>query len=95
MTWSSISRKMAALSPLDPGVGEALEPGVAEATVGEAVGTVEEVGDGELDGDEPPQAARPSRSGDEEGRRRHGGSSPAFWHGVPGWRFLNLPAPCP
>jgi hypothetical protein len=53
---------MAAPSLLDPGVGEALGPGVAEVSVGDAVGTEEGVGEsaGE-DGDVPPQAASTSR----------------------------------
>jgi hypothetical protein len=49
--------KMAAPSLLDPGVGEALGLGVAEAAAGEAVG----IGDGEVDGDAPPQATSTSR----------------------------------
>jgi hypothetical protein len=48
---------MAAPSLLDPGVGEALGPGVAEVSVGDAVGTEEGVGDDELEGATPPQAA--------------------------------------
>jgi hypothetical protein len=52
---------MAAMSSLDAGVGEALERGAGEAAAGEAVGAEEEVGDGELDGVEPPQAAITTR----------------------------------
>jgi hypothetical protein len=83
---------MAAPSLLCPGAGEALGPGVAEGAAGEAVGTGEGVGDGEPDGDEPPQAASTSMRAASTAARR---VIPAFWHGVPGWRFLNLPAACP